>query len=781
VRLSGHEQTRTAGRHRAALGPPRRASRAAVDAMSPLHVLVYGAFTNGACNVYRFGILERALAAHGVELRSFAGARIAVPTRDAASVDRMYASEDLVLDRSELDWADVIVFRRFYSTRWTCLDCAFVDRDSKRASRHAATVRHEVCEPDRLIRPLYNALETYPEVLRGRAIVYETDDDLLNIQPWNGMRNRTAHELDLVERMLRRADLVTVSTPTLRSRLAGYNDEIRVLRNAVEPAWYTAPDDAPEVEGDPRLLYYGSPARFRDYLMCQPAVDEVVRETPAARRVWLGALNARAGGGPSRVLAAVDEAGPFVDSPEAFAAALTAARPDIGLAPLVGDAFDQAKSELHWLEYTMAGAATIASLIPGGGPYDPIRHGVDGLLVTSQDDWLRELRRLAASPAFRGELVGRARERVLAEYTVDVRAAEWADAYRWAAEHAGRRAQGRVHGLGALDGGDLERHGRASLAARVRSRAALSAAPDRLDAARRGRASCGTPTSETPAMVSVIIPIADEAPEAVERALRSVLTGSHQALEVVLAADAGWPHDLLAVVAAVAPGDPRVRLTVHDVDAALPPSVGTAQTARRGRLLVAGVACATGDWIAPLAPDAFFTPDHVALLLGIAQAHELEFVYGQAEVTAPGAPNITLGAWPPSADGVLTVATELFAAPLAAVLPLDADAWREAETTSWAFWRSALAIGVRMAGIEHPVTMLSPLPMAETAGVGAPAAAPSARASHHNSTAGERGGAGGPSSAQGPIRAARGGGRRGGRPGRSRSAAPTSRASRRHR
>lgn len=689
--------------------------------MTPLHVLVFAPFTNGACNVYRFGILARALAAHGVELRSFGTMHLAVPSHLAGSPDEAFASEDTVLDRTQLDWADVIVFRRFYTTRWTCLDCAFVG-DRAEAQAHRVSVGHELSEPDRLIRPLYNALEQYPSLLRGRAIVYETDDDLFDIQPWNGTRNRVQAELDIVERMLRRADLVTVSTPVLRSRLGRFNDQVRVLRNAVDPSWYQTPADAAEVTGSPRLLYYGSPARMRDYEVCRPAVDQLVRELPEARRVWLGAHNARAGGSPAKVLAAVDETGPFLDDPQAFAAALTAARPDIGLAPLVGDAFDQAKSELHWLEYSMAGAATVATRPPrAGGPYSAIRDGVDGLLAGNRQEWLSALRRLAGSAALREDLAAGARERVLAEYSVDVRAQEWADAYRWAAEHAGRRVGGRVHGLGSLDPLAAEAQAAQSLAHRAARRELARAAPVRLDTARAGRPSCGSGAVAAQTLVSVVVPVVDEPPQAVLRAVRSALSGTHGAVEVVLSVASGWPHALAPVTAAL--GDVRVRALAVDDGDDVPPAPDAARAFRLGRLVARGVAAARADWIAPLAPDAAFRPDHVDVLLGIALEHELEFVYGQAEVLAGSGPAVVLGTWPPNADEVLTLATELFAATLASVAPLDAEAWRDGETSGWAFWRTLLEAGVRMAGIEHVVTTLSAIDSGDAGDDAAPAPA----------------------------------------------------------
>jgi glycosyltransferase involved in cell wall biosynthesis len=137
-------------------------------------------------------------------------------------------------------------------------------------------------------------------------------------------------------------------------------------------------------------------------------------------------------------VAAVDEALPWVDGPRAFARALVEARPDVGLAPLLDEPFNRAKSELHWVEYALAGAATIASGFPDPGPYDVIRDGVDGLLARDAADWERHLRRLAGSGELRCEIAAAARDRVLKDYAIAVRASEWADAYRSAAGEAAR-------------------------------------------------------------------------------------------------------------------------------------------------------------------------------------------------------------------------------------------------------------------------------------------------------------------------------------------------------
>jgi len=405
-------------------------------------LLVYGELDSGVSALLRVGQFRKPLAALGVEVRgwssfaddvlsggSAAGANSAVRAGERAGTDALRE-----IGMTAIAWADVILFRRFNSTHYVCTECEddFPGPDGNR--RHLADSGHYSLPIDPLIRPIVGLLATHPSMLGGRAIVYETDDDPLAYPDWTGLGPTARRERDLIEKLLGMADLVITTTPVLAGRLAGVaGAPVRVIRNALEPSWYTdaKPDCPGDAPGEPRVVYHGVPVRLRDYEVARPAVDAVASEIPGLRRVWLGAAN------EPRVAAALDEVRPWVDGGREFAAALVAARPDIGLAPLLDERFNRAKSELHWLEYSLAGAATIASGFAGGGPYDVVRDGVDGLVAHSPAEWAGHLRSLAASPDLRLEVAARARERVLADYTVDARAPEWADAYRWAAEHPG--------------------------------------------------------------------------------------------------------------------------------------------------------------------------------------------------------------------------------------------------------------------------------------------------------------------------------------------------------
>ena len=391
-----------------------------------LRVLVIGPGSVNASDALRFDAFAPALAERGIELTTWSG-----PSPEAVGADEF---DEL---QSVLGWAQVVVLRRTYRTAHACLGCALRTYDRVEIRAHASTSGHEVVEsPFSLVRPLVGLLESEPGVLGARAIVYDTDDDVFSADLPAGAEDWL--ERDLVGRMLALADLVTVSTPVLADRLRSRTGaEVRVIHNALDPSWYEGRAVPGIYPGEPRVVYHGVAARLADYEVARPAVDQVAADLPSLRRVWLGSS-------APEIAAIVDETRPWVAGAARFAASLVAARPGMGLAPIVDTAYNRARSELHWLEYSLAGAPAIATRTVEPGPYDVIRDGVDGLLATTTADWERHIRSLAASPGLRADIAGRARERVLAEYTVAGRAEEWAAAYMWAADHAGAGLGGRV-------------------------------------------------------------------------------------------------------------------------------------------------------------------------------------------------------------------------------------------------------------------------------------------------------------------------------------------------
>ena len=80
---------------------------------------------------------------------------------------------------------------------------------------------------------------------------------------------------------------------------------------------------------------------------------------------------------------------------------------DVNLAPLTpGSRFNEAKSAIKWLEAALAGTPTIAS------PTEPFREaiadGVNGVLVTTEQEWTDAIARLLIDVNERERLGSRA-------------------------------------------------------------------------------------------------------------------------------------------------------------------------------------------------------------------------------------------------------------------------------------------------------------------------------------------------------------------------------------
>jgi hypothetical protein len=595
------------------------------------------------------------------------------------------------VDLSPIEWADVLVFRRWYGTVFACDTCDYAAPDEAVLAAHTLSTGHAPVERDHILRSFLTSIEKDRSVLRGRAMVYELDDDLLAAEPWVGFYHRLQGDRDLIERFARSADLVTVTTPVLAQSMGRYNSAVRVVRNAINTEWY---GPAPEMDRPLSLMYYGVTARLRDYAICRDAVDEVARST-GGRRIWLGSDD-------PAVRAAVDEAIPYVSEVRGFAARLAAARPAIGLAPVGQDNFSRAHSELHWLEYSLAGAATVASRTMGGGPYDVIRDGVDGLLSRNKAEWRQNLRRLAASPQLRQDLAGHARERVLADYDVRKRAAEWADAFRWAADHAGRGALRRVApGMKTSELAEREAalatESTSNLAHRqlVRKRAATERST--LERLRGDRDVCWPEESANRPLVTIRIPTFDRGRLLVERSINSALAQTYDNIEILVVGDGATPE---TIEAAATVHDPRVKFVN------LPKPTYPLDPERRWQ--VAGTHAvnhaldlARGAWIAPLDDDDEFTPDHVEILLAVALENRLELVYGQSLMEKGDGSWGLVGDWPPRLGG-LCHGSVLYAADLR-FFHYDPDAWRLMEPGDWNLWRRMLEAGVRMGNLEHVV------------------------------------------------------------------------------
>lgn len=310
----------------------------------------------------------------------------------------------------------------------------------------------------------------------GIGIVFETDDALDAVSASNPAYWSAKVRLGRYDYILEQADVVTTTTPHLANRLFEQREQaglrwwrdVFVLPNSVDPEeWPTAATlTPPRPAGDPglRVGWSGGSSHLNDLGKIIPAVRDAQKQRPFTFVVQglLSAEGIPAGGGlEDKYRWLAEQHGqPFIDSPFAMdfrwllqrirecglkiefhpfvldvrehAAALAALDLDIGLAPLLDSEFNRCKSVLKHYEYSMVGAATLASRVP---PYD------GEVPITAKNNrgaWANAL--VALIDSDRQALVKWQREWVLAERNMERNIGLWEEAYRTAAETAQLRS-----------------------------------------------------------------------------------------------------------------------------------------------------------------------------------------------------------------------------------------------------------------------------------------------------------------------------------------------------
>jgi glycosyltransferase involved in cell wall biosynthesis len=277
---------------------------------------------------------------------------------------------------------------------------------------------------------------------RGLPLVFEMDDDLLAVDGRKDTYDYHAHRAS-VERLLRAADLVTVSTEKLRDVLSDRAPRVVVVPNMLDEfLWFGDPAGAGErAHGSPtsegvdsrrrtparsrggrpsrptcNLVYIGSRTHADDLALLRPVMERL-RQYPDldVTLFVVGGEESRSRLGRWYEPVPMPTTGSYCPYP-VFVRWLRRQRHawTIGLAPLRDTQFNRNKSDLKYLEYAALGLPGIFSDLV---PYrKSIRHEETGLLVENTTDaWCEGVRRLAHDHVLREGLAEAARRHVLGE------------------------------------------------------------------------------------------------------------------------------------------------------------------------------------------------------------------------------------------------------------------------------------------------------------------------------------------------------------------------------
>lgn len=202
--------------------------------------------------------------------------------------------------------------------------------------------------------------------------------------------------------LMRTAAAVVAGSPALSTyAMAAGARRVELVPSVVDADRYPRHTHS---EGSAVVGWIGSPAT-EHYL-------ELVATPLARARRELGVRVVLIGASPACLPDVTDERLPWSAQTEAS----DVARLDIGLMPLRDGAWEAGKCGYKLVQYMATGAAVIAS--PVGVNRELVRHGENGLLASTEEEWLAAIRRLAERPGERAAMGESGRRLVETEYSL---------------------------------------------------------------------------------------------------------------------------------------------------------------------------------------------------------------------------------------------------------------------------------------------------------------------------------------------------------------------------
>lgn len=234
----------------------------------------------------------------------------------------------------------------------------------------------------------------------GRPVIFDVDDAIWHqIDPApDGSPRRSLRYLDLIA-TIRLSRLIRAGNRELASFLEPLGLPVRIAPTCV-------PDPGPPLPrrpGPPTLGWIGHSVNFRYLTLCAPALRRLARETPDLRVAIVADRPPELPGVPVEFHPwSLESEGERIRS---F---------DIGIMPLTDTPWARGKCGYKLLLYMSHGIPVVAS--PVGVNADLVRHGVNGLLARSEEEWHACLRDLLDHPERRRQLGEAGRRQIEGRY-----------------------------------------------------------------------------------------------------------------------------------------------------------------------------------------------------------------------------------------------------------------------------------------------------------------------------------------------------------------------------
>jgi len=291
-----------------------------------------------------------------------------------------------------INWADLVIFQRIKSSFWKPY--------LKRAKKNKIPV------------------------------IYEIDDNLLQIPPkhpqysyWKKIENNPKYLW-----YLRNADCITTTTRPMAYYLKKFNNNIFLLPNYIDATLFPSQEREKEKTATNGKIftigYAGTITHSYDFELICSTLKKVNKSFSDKIRFHFF------GFAPSELLKETNVSFDGRNFPYFYYLNnIYQKNIDLGLAPLSDNFFNECKSNIKFLEYTLLGIPGIYSKV---GPYkDTIKDGVTGFLVkeNNQEQWLETLRYIIERPEILNEIRFNAQKYVDTSFMLKDHYREWWDTY----------------------------------------------------------------------------------------------------------------------------------------------------------------------------------------------------------------------------------------------------------------------------------------------------------------------------------------------------------------
>lgn len=196
----------------------------------------------------------------------------------------------------------------------------------------------------------------------GAILLYDLDDDLLNIPRNHPEAASLRPKAKTVRRLLAAADAVWVSTEALAETVRPLARDVTVVANGLdERIWVSGPPNRPPASGPARLFCMGTTTHDRDFAMILPALIRLKQDFATDIEIDVLGMTALA-----ELPAGINRMGVphhATQSYPGFVNWLTSVHPGwhIGLSPVLETPFNRCKSAIKAMDYAALGLAVLAS------------------------------------------------------------------------------------------------------------------------------------------------------------------------------------------------------------------------------------------------------------------------------------------------------------------------------------------------------------------------------------------------------------------------------------